>query len=300
MTFPMQKYIVTVPVADLRKDPSPHKKIYEKDLLQESQLIFGEQVLGLHEQGDWIFIEAVEQKKWVPDSGWKGYPGWVKKNQLHPVEEFPSTSHIIDATWQPIYNKPNGYSDLKYTVSFGTALSIVDELSDFWVIQLHNKQYGFTPKKGIREKNGQPNRQDICRKGTLFLNAPYLWGGRSAFTSNLELGITSMDCSGLTNLLYRINGLDIPRDAHDQFLKCTQKDYDALQPGDLVFTADRTRPERITHVMIHLSPETLLESSLAPKCVRLISTNEKLGMNCQGLKSGIQTEKDVVYFGSFF
>ena len=41
----------------------------------------------------------------------------------------------------------------------------------------------------------------------MYLHAPYFWGGRS------PMGI---DCSGLTQMAYRLNGFSIPRDASQQ------------------------------------------------------------------------------------
>ena len=58
-----------------------------------------------------------------------------------------------------------------------------------------------------------------------------------------------MDCSGLVNLAYRAAGLDIPRDAHEQFLRA--KPVNALQPGDLIFLSERQNPKRIVHVMLY-------------------------------------------------
>ena len=41
----------------------------------------------------------------------------------------------------------------------------------------------------------------------MYLNAPYLWGGRG------PLGI---DCSGFTQMVYRLQGVELPRDAYQQ------------------------------------------------------------------------------------
>ena len=40
-----------------------------------------------------------------------------------------------------------------------------------------------------------------------FINSPYIWGGR------IPSGI---DCSGLTQLVYKIHGIPIPRDSWQQ------------------------------------------------------------------------------------
>ena len=54
---------------------------------------------------------------------------------------------------------------------------------------------------------GFVKKKKLIENAYIYLNAPYLWGGRS------PIGI---DCSGLTQMIYRLQGIDLPRDAYLQ------------------------------------------------------------------------------------
>jgi hypothetical protein len=71
------------------------------------------------------------------------------------------------------------------------------------------------------------NKKQIIPTAFNFLNSPYLWGGKN------PLGI---DCSGFTQLVYKLNGFKLLRDASQQ---ATQGDplsfIEESEPGDLAF-----------------------------------------------------------------
>jgi gamma-D-glutamyl-L-lysine dipeptidyl-peptidase len=77
----------------------------------------------------------------------------------------------------------------------------------------------------------------------MFLNVPYLWGGRSVF---------GMDCSGFIQLVFRLAGMILPRDASVQAAKGeTVHLIHEARPGDLLFFDNHE--EEINHVGLLVS-----------------------------------------------
>lgn len=286
------QYVVHVPVCDLRREPSSHSNQI-KDPLQESQLLYGERLLVKEMRGDWAFIEALEQKKYMREGCWKGYPGWVKASQITPVQEFPDYNLVVQLPWVQ-FDRLN--------LSFGTHLKGIQKNENIWTIVLADQSLHEISAHAVSEiishnRLSLANRLAILHQGLNFLGSPYLWGGRSAFNRESNF-ITSMDCSGLTNLLYRVQGFEIPRDAHDQRRQCQEIEFEVLQPADFIFTADIESSERVGHVMLYKEGDTLLEASLDTGCTRFITGKEKLGKPLSEIKSGEHIGKFIVWFGS--
>ena len=84
--------------------------------------------------------------------------------------------------------------------------------------------------------------ESLVQTARRFIGTDYRWGGTSP-----EKGF---DCSGLTMTVYRLNGLDLPRTALEQFSTGTPIPRKTLRPGDLVFFATGTT-SRISHVGIY-------------------------------------------------
>lgn len=86
-------------------------------------------------------------------------------------------------------------------------------------------------------------RDNILTVAKRFEGIPYKWGGTSA--------ATGFDCSGYTMTVYRLNGLQMPRTARDQFAKGYSISLNQLQKGDLVFF-DTMNKGYASHVGIYI------------------------------------------------
>ncbi|MGB3591395.1 MAG: C40 family peptidase, partial [Nonlabens sp.] len=95
-----------------------------------------------------------------------------------------------------------------------------------------------------------PARNQACEMAIKLLETPYLWGGRSSY---------GVDCSGLTQLCYRVAGYNIPRDAHQQAEQGTTVVFvEEVVRGDLAFFDNEEGS--ITHVGLCLGENKIIHA----------------------------------------
>lgn len=70
-------------------------------------------------------------------------------------------------------------------------------------------------------------KPELINTALLYLNAPYLWGGKTPF---------GIDCSGLTQMVYKINGYFLKRNAAEQASQGEALSFiEESEAGDLAF-----------------------------------------------------------------
>lgn len=318
-SFPT-KMIITVPFTDLRKKPEKaipnltYPIFFKDNPLQDSQLLMGEYVYAFSKKyinGEkWLQVYALEQSQY-DENKWTYKRGWIEKKHAVEVEEYPSYNLVIKSQLANIFTEENNESKTLTTLSIGTKL-IGKQIDNNWFkVFLPDGKSGYIEKANIYyikatiEESEKELRDNICKIALTFSNAPYSWGGRCAYNKYLNYQQTSVDCSGFTNLVYRALGLEIPRDAHDQFLKCNKlKSGKELKNGDLIFFAQPNNPNKIIHVGIFEIDEffgtTIIESvgewpfknTLWPETIRF-------GKKVELIKNGETCGNHIIYFGSF-
>lgn len=234
---------------------------YSHNSLRASQLLFGERVAILDESGDFYFVEALEQQKFNDARNWHSYPGWVEKNAV--VETLCELSpNVTVAKMHATLFLEND----QISLSFGTCL-YAEKIQGLWKVTLQNGKIGYCEAEDLRPICF--SLETFVKDAKRFLGAPYLYGGRGAYFSKSSF-VSSVDCSGLISLLYRAQGITIPRDAHDQFLKSTKISPNKIQCGDLLFLSPLSNPDRIKHVILHLGENIFIEALESGKPVHLI------------------------------
>lgn len=120
-------------------------------------------------------------------------------------------------------------------------------------------------------------RESIALTAKEFLNVPYLWGGKSFF---------AVDCSGFTQLVYKVHDIKLPRDTYQQAeVGETLSFVEESRPGDLAFFEN---PEgKIIHVGIMLDAQKIIHASGKVRIDTLDSTgifNKELNKHTHKLR----------------
>ncbi|MFM9053187.1 MAG: C40 family peptidase, partial [Bacteroidota bacterium] len=105
--------------------------------------------------------------------------------------------------------------------------------------------------KGNKVLPGRPVPDTIKSIAFGYLGAPYQWGGKSPF---------GIDCSGFTQMVFRINGIALPRDAWQQAeTGVLLEKNDEVRTGDLAFF--KNSDGKIVHVGIVLQQRQIIHAS---------------------------------------
>ena len=108
--------------------------------------------------------------------------------------------------------------------------------------------------------------EKIIRTADSFIGVPYRWGGES-----VEEGF---DCSGFTMMVYKLNGLDLPRSSQAQWNTGLPISRNRLKSGDLVFF--RTAgSHKISHVGIYAGNGQFIHAPGRGSNVRRTSLNNR-------------------------
>ena len=167
-----------------------------------NQLIYGDIIEILEDKEKWVKIKSV----------FDDYIGWIDKKQYFKIDD----NITLDL------NKPVYSIDLvEFIENNNNELVTIPIGSDVSNISLMNHKFD---GKTISGKN---NRNYIVSTALTFLNSPYLWGGKTPF---------GIDCSGFTQMVYKINGYKLSRDAKDQANQGETLSFiEESEAGDLAF-----------------------------------------------------------------
>lgn len=244
--------IINRAVTDLRREPRSLAELVSQGLL-------GEIVRILDESGTWSLIRMEQD----------GYIGWAHTLALHRCTMQDAQAYQAACRWKVVDEllpaslnpgESTDHLDRLMKLPFGVSVSVIQEQDHFACIRLPDGREAWVDRAGLvpTGKCPCPNPAGVAITLDLikrFIGVPYMWGGRSPF---------GYDCSGLAGTFYAYLGVNIPRDADQQYREGIPVSGPA-QPGDLLFFGeqdpDSPRFSAITHVGISLGGDEIIHAN---------------------------------------
>jgi uncharacterized protein YgiM (DUF1202 family) len=198
-----------------------------------SQILFGEHFEILEQLKQWSRIKMQ----------YDDYEGWIDTKQFQEITEsnfkqLSTDAIILNADLIEYITAP---SNLLIPIPLGSSLSFLN----YNEINTANFDFEGTKTSGIKPKNL------LLNSAFMYLNAPYLWGGKTPF---------GIDCSGFTQMVYKLNGYKLLRDASQQALQGEALSFiEESEPGDLAFFDNEEG--NIIHVGIIMENNYIIHAS---------------------------------------
>ena len=193
----MRYGICNLSIVPLRLDPSDKSELV-------SQLLYGDHFKVLEQRKKWSKIQLF----------FDGYEGWIDNKQFVEItqdnynglnnEPLKLSSDLVEF----VQNENNQL----FAISIGSTLNGLKLLG-------HNHDGNFV--------NSIQSKDHLIITAFNYLNSPYLWGGKTPF---------GIDCSGFTQMVYKLNGYKLLRDASQQATQGEVLSFiEESEPGDLAF-----------------------------------------------------------------
>ncbi len=224
----MEFGICTLSVVPLRKEPSDQSEM-------TTQLLFGDRIIQSDSFRNWHKIKILSDN----------YEGWIDNKQY---------TQISHDEFNRINNSPNNFSlDLVQIIKNETNGRMLPILIGSNLPGLSGHRFKIEDNSfyfdGVSTK-AAPDKEKIIEHALIYMGSPYLWGGKTPF---------GIDCSGFTQMVYKLAGISILRDASEQAAQGeTINLISEAEAGDLVFFGNE---EDINHTGIILPDSKIIHAS---------------------------------------
>lgn len=236
---------VTVRPVSLMSEPIIDDPLQPMFQLRESQVLYGHPVRLVSEHGAFAYVEVISQP-YCSARNWSGYMGYVEHAAL--VSE-PSLAYLGRCANLDVAKHPRSGAS-----SLALGSIIVGEVAGEWIRLIS----GHTVHRDVLSV---PEGQRFWRQ---WLNVPYVWGGCLVDGGNTS----GIDCSGLVWSLASALGVELPRNAHDQWLMGVEVDHQRPTLGDLLFL--HAENGRCRHVALCVGEDLVLDAAEAYTASRVV------------------------------
>ena len=213
-----------------------------------TQILFGELYRIMDREDHWLRVNLA----------YDNYEGWIDYKQSFPLDEkefirlinadTPASLDLVQLlsnetrqsiTPIPLGSSLPGIADHKFTVA-KEVFSFEGLVADTGALEA-----------AVTPQDRQKAKQTLIDDAMLYLNAPYLWGGRTPF---------GIDCSGLTQMVYKLKKIKLHRDATQQTTQGELLNFiSESEPGDLAFFDDEEG--NIIHVGLMIDRYRIIHAS---------------------------------------
>jgi len=210
----------------LRIEPNDRSEIV-------SQMLFGECLEVIEMSKNWLYVRLHDDQ----------YEGWIDQKQVRFITK--QQYELLSQT--PLVLNNDLVTYISSTNHSLTAITLGASLSFLDIPELNPADFIFD---GLKTTGIHP-KTNLISTAYLYLNAPYLWGGKTPF---------GIDCSGFTQMVYKLNGYKLLRDASDQATLGEALSFiEESEPGDLAFFDNDEG--KIIHVGIIMDNNYIIHAS---------------------------------------
>ena len=223
----MEYGICNLSIVPLRSSPS-----HQVELI--SQVLFGEHFKVLEKRKEWSRIRL----------DFDTYEGWIDNKQYALISE-EAYAQLADSPSFLVGNLVDFITNDRQALS---TLTIGAHLPHFSENKFHIGKDRFQYEGDFI--SGKKEKDNLIKTAFLFLNTPYLWGGKTPF---------GIDCSGFSQMVYKLNGYPLLRDASQQATQGEVLSFiEESEPGDLAFFDNNEGA--ITHVGIIMKDNYIIHA----------------------------------------
>jgi cell wall-associated NlpC family hydrolase len=237
------KALITVGIAGIHAGPADESELVDQAHLTEMVTVLGE-------RNDWRYVQGPDQ-----------YFGWLHADLIFEVSG-PNNVGVVAVLLADIHERESRDSTVLERLPAGTrppqmfkavGTDGTNARPEWAEVPLRRER----PRSGFlavadTTRDGEvasrfPTADDYLKTAESFIGVPYLWGGTTAL---------GLDCSGLVQQVYRLNGVSLPRDADQQAM--LGRRVEVARAGDLMFFG----ADSVTHVALATSATEFIHAPM--------------------------------------